>query len=138
MVTYQDPFERLQDEVERMLGSAFGTVRGPGAYPPVNVFDGGDVYVLKAELPGIDPNSIELSVEDDVVTLRGTRTVAEPGPKAGYHRRERQEGAFRRVVRVPGRLAAEETRAEYVNGVLTVRARKVPEAQPRRVQIQAG
>lgn len=138
MVTYLDPFERLQAEVERMLDNAFGAVRGPGVHPPVNVFDGGDAYVLKAELPGIDPSTIEVQVEDDVVTLSGSRSLPEAGPKTGYHRRERQEGAFRRVVRVPGRLAADETRAQYVNGVVTVRARKAPDAQPRRVQVQAG
>jgi HSP20 family protein len=133
---YPGPFEQLQAELERMLHSAFGSAGG--VYPPVNVFDGGDAYVVKAELPGIVPERIEVSVEDDVLTLRGERTLAEPDPAGAYHRRERDQGQFRRVVRLPGRVAADETRAEYRDGVLTVRVAKAKEQRPQRIEIKAA
>jgi HSP20 family protein len=135
---YRDPFAELQGELERMLASAFGPAAGVGLYPPVNVFDRGDGYVVKAEVPGIDADKIEINVEDDVLTLRGERAFAEPRKDAAYHRRERGHGQFRRVVRLPGRVAGEEAKAQYRDGVLTVVIPKAKETRPRRVQIEAA
>ena len=137
-LVYQDPFEQLQAELERMLDAAFGHARPSRLYPPVNVFDAGDAYVVKAELPGVTPDTIHIDVEDDTLTLRGERTFSEPNRDAAYHRRERGAGQFRRVVRIPGRLASDEVKAEYRDGVLTVRLPKAKEARPRRVQIEAA
>jgi HSP20 family protein len=135
-LVHRDPFEQLQSELERMVESAFGS---PGAvYPPVNVFDAGDRYVVKAELPGVVPEQVDVSVEEDTLVIRGERTLATPGDDGAYHRRERGQGQFRRVVRVPGRLATEETKATYRDGVLTVEVAKAKEQRPRRVEIQAG
>jgi HSP20 family protein len=137
-ITYRDPFARLQAELERMLGTAFGPGADAvsGVYPPVNVFDRDDAFVVKAELPGVDPTKVEIDVEEGTLTLRGERALAEPGGNGAFHRREREEGKFRRVVRMPGRLATEETRAEYRDGVLSVTVPKAPETRPRRVTVQ--
>jgi len=136
---YRDPFSELQGELERMLEGAFGTgVSGFGVYPPVNVFDRGDAYVVKAEVPGVTPDKVEINVEDDTLTLRGERVFSEPNRDAAFHRRERGQGQFRRVVRLPGRVAADEAKAQYRDGVLTVVVPKAKEARPRRVQIEAA
>jgi len=138
-LVYRDPFEMLQGELERMVDSAFGPIgRTGGLYPPVNVFDHGDAYVVKAEVPGVDPDKIEINVEDDTITLRGRRAFAEPAASAAYHRRERGQGEFRRMIRLPGRVAADEAKAQTRNGVLTVTIPKAKEARPRRVQIEAA
>jgi len=136
-LVYLDPFEQLQSELERMLETAFGTT-GSRLFPPVNVFDAGDAYVVKAELPGVSPDKIDIELEEDTVTLRGERSFSEPNQEAAYHRRERGTGRFRRVVRIPGRLASDEVKAEYRDGVLTVRLPKAKETRPRRVQIEAA
>jgi len=133
---YRDPFEQLQSELERMVGSAFAQTGG--VYPPVNVFDGGQSFVVKAEIPGVVPEQIDVSVEDDTLVIRGERKVGAPGDDGAYHRRERGEGQFRRVVRMPGRLATQETKATYRDGVLTVEVPKAKEQRPQRVEIQAG
>jgi HSP20 family protein len=137
-MAYRDTFQQLQDELERMLGGALGSSGSWGVYPPVNVFDAGDAFVVKAEVPGIEPDKIELTVEDDTITLRGERAWSEPNRDAAYHRRERGFGQFRRVVRMPGRLAHDETHAEYRDGVLTVRVPKAKESRPRRVAVQGA
>ncbi|HUE30573.1 MAG TPA: Hsp20/alpha crystallin family protein [Verrucomicrobiae bacterium] len=137
-LVYLDPFEQLQGELERMLDAAFGHAGPSRLYPPVNVFDAGEAWVVKAELPGVTPDTIHVEVEDDTLTLRGERAFAEPNRDAAYHRRERGAGQFRRVVRIPGRLASDEVKAEYREGVLTVRLPKAKEARPRRVQIEAA
>jgi HSP20 family protein len=135
-LVYRDPFDQLQHELERMLNVAFGPVgRSPGLYPPVNVFDQGDGFVVKAELPGVEPSRVEVNVEDDSLTLRGERAFAEPAKDAAYHRRERGQGQFRRVVRLPGRVAGQEAKAQYRDGILTVTIPKAKEARPRRVEI---
>ena len=135
-LVYRDPFEQLQQELDRMLGAAFG--EPSGLYPPVNVFDRDDAFVVKAEVPGVTPESVEINVEEDTVTLRGERAFTEPSKDAAYHRRERGEGKFRRVVRLPGRIAGDEAKAQYRDGVLTVTVPKAKEARPRRVQVETA
>ena len=137
---YRDPFEVLQSELERMVDAAFGPVgqAGGGLYPPMNVFDHGDAFVVKAEVPGVTPEKIEIHVEDDTLTLRGERAFSEPSKNAAYHRRERGQGEFRRVIRIPGRVAADEAKAQYRDGILTITIPKAKEARPRRVQIEAA
>jgi HSP20 family protein len=134
---YRDPFEVLQGELERMVDAAFGQ-QTRGIYPLVNVFDQGEGFVVKAEVPGVEPEKIEINVEDDTVTLRGERAFAEPQKDAAYHRRERGQGEFRRVVRLPGRVATDGAKAQYRNGVLTLTLPTAKEARPRRVQVQTA
>ena len=135
-IVFEDPFRQLQEELERMLTTGFGPA-GPagGVYPPVNVFDRSEEFLVKAELPGVAPEHIDVSVEGDTLTLRGERTVATPAAEAAYHRRERDGGQFRRVVRLSGRLVADDVRAEYREGVLTVHVPKAKELKARRVDI---
>ena len=137
-LAYRDPLEQLQNELDRMLGTAFGSVGSAGLYPPVNVFDAADAFVVKAELPGVMPEQVQIEVENETLTLRGERALSEPSGEAAYHRRERGVGQFRRVVRMPGRLDPEGAKAEYRDGVLTVRIAKARETRPRRVEIQAS
>jgi len=134
--SYGDPFARLQQELEQML-SSFGAPY-TGVYPPLDVFDAGEDVVLKAELPGVDPAKLDVEVRDNAVTLKGERTVESPNGKAAFHRRERVDGQFRRVIRLPARLASDEAKAEYRHGVLTVRIPKAKEARPRRLQVAAA
>ena len=138
-IAYGDAFEQLQRELDQMLQATFGAGAVPaGVYPPIDVFDAGDAYVVKAEVPGADARKIEVEAEEDTLTLRGERTFSDASTEAAYHRREREQGRFRRVVRLPGRVAADEARAEYRNGVLTVRVPKAKESRPQKVTVQAA
>jgi HSP20 family protein len=134
--SYGDPFARLQHELEQMLSSFEGPYSG--VYPPIDVFDAGEEVVLKAELPGVDPGKLDVEVRDNTVTIKGDRVSDAPSGQAAFHRRERVEGQFRRVIRLPARLANEEAKADYKYGVLTVRIPKAKEARPRRLQVEAA
>ena len=136
LTSYGDPFARLQQELERMLSSFEGPFAG--AYPPLNVFDAGEEVVIKAELPGVDPAKLDVEVRDNTVTIKGERTFDTPEEKAAFHRRERLDGEFRRVIRLPARLESAEAKAEYKHGVLTVRVPKAKEARPRRLEVTAA
>ena len=70
--------------------------------------------------------------------MRGERVFSEPSSDAAFHRRERAQGRFRRVVRLPGHVASNDVKAELHDGVLTVRIPKAEETRPRKVPIQAG
>ena len=135
-ISYRDPFEQLQRELESMLERAFRTEGASALYPPVNLFDAGADYVVKAELPGVPPEDIELTVQDNTLVLRGERRLPETAQSAAYHRRERGEGQFRRVVRLPGPTEGE-PQAQFRDGVLTVRLPKASQARPRRVTIHS-
>ena len=134
--SYGDPFARLQEELERMLSTFEGSYTG--VYPPLNVFDAGEEVILKAELPGVDPAKLDVEVRDNTVTISGERGSEAPEQKAAFHRRERVDGQFRRVIRLPARMESGEARAEYKNGVLTVRVPKTKEVRPRRVEVSAA
>ena len=142
MVTpYRDPFAQLQRELERMLETTFGSVGAStvGVYPTVNVFDAGEEFVVKAELPGVDPQKVEIDVQDNTLVLRGERRFDDPAEKNfAYHRREREQGRFRRVVRLPGKVDGDKAAASYGDGVLSIRIPKAKETQPRRVAIHAA
>jgi HSP20 family protein len=133
--SYGDPFAQLQQELERMLSSFEGLT---GVYPPLDVFDAGEEVVLKAELPGVDPAKLDVEVRDNTVTISGERTSDTSEAKAAFHRRERLDGKFRRVLRLPARLESAEAKADYKYGVLTVRIPKAKEVRPRRLQVEAA
>src|SRR5207245_10997182 len=131
-IAYRDPLEQLQREIDHMLESAFGSVgaSAAGVYPPVNVFDAGEEYVIKAELPGVDTGKVEVSVENETVSFRGERTFDEPNRDVAYHRREREQGQFRRLDRIPGRLASETVRSEFHDRFHTLLCTNAKEPHP--------
>lgn len=141
-----DPFEnilRLQRALTRSLrdpsrGSDW-TPSGRGVFPPLNIFEasGGDAIVVKAEIPGIDPETLAIDTFQNRLTIAGNRTIVEPDETFRYHRRERQSGEFRRVFRLPYEVDRESGKATYEDGILTVRLDKAEVAKPRSIQVGA-
>jgi HSP20 family protein len=138
-----DPFSNLlslQQELERFTRNpAFDLgPSGYGAYPPINVFDGQDGTVIIAEMPGIDPSTLEISSQGRTLTLRGERKRDERLNPAGYHRRERRFGEFSRSIQLPSDLDMSNTKAQYESGVLILRVPKAEAAKPRQITVNAG
>jgi HSP20 family protein len=104
-------------------------------FPPVNLYDNGEAFLLRAELPGVNKDALELSVKGDELTLRGERKITPAQPNANYHRRECSGGQFRRVVTLPQPVNGEKISATFKNGVLEVVLPRVPEAQPRKITV---
>jgi HSP20 family protein len=125
---------RLDELLERVSGA--GTARA-GIFPPVNLYETTDSYVLTAELPGLRSEDIEVTLERDRLTLSGERRVEHP-KDASLHRVERRGGSFRRAVQLPKEVDGEKVEASYRNGVLRVRIPKAPEHQPRRISVGAS
>ena len=143
-ITRYDPFRdlrALQDEVNRLFSS--GMTRGfgdegiaRGAWTPtVDIYENKDNIVLEAELPGMNREDFELTIENNVLTLRGERRFEKKDEADNYHRVERAYGGFTRSFTLPQTVSAESASAEYKNGVLRVVLRKREEVKARRIEI---
>jgi HSP20 family protein len=133
-----EEFRRL----ERELGQLFGHSPWPagiramqrGTFPPLNVAanpERVDVYLFAADL---DPKSLDLSIQQNLLTVSGTRKV-EINEKAEYYRRERFDGDFRRVITLPDDVDPERVEAKYRNGVLQVTIQRHESARPRQITV---
>jgi len=141
-----DPFRdlrTLQEEVNRLFSTNLtrGFAEegiGRGAWnPSVDIYENKDQIVLEAELPGMNREDFELSVENNVIVLRGERQFEKKDEADNYHRVERSYGSFTRSFTLPQTVSAEGATAEYRNGVLRVTLPKREEAKSRRIEISA-
>jgi HSP20 family protein len=143
-ITRYDPFRdlrMLQDEVNRLFSSNLsrsfgdeGIARGAWA-PTVDIYENKDQIVLEAELPGMNREDFELSIENNVLTLRGERRFEKRDESDNYHRVERSYGSFTRSFTLPQTVSPENVAAEYKNGVLRVVLQKREEVKARRIEI---
>ena len=133
--------DRMRRHMEGMydaLSQGVDTVRrGAGVYPLLNLSEDTDNLYLTAELPGIAPADLELSVHGESLTLRGERKIPDADKSVNYHRREREAGIFRRVVALPVRVNQDAVKASFKDGVLKVTLPKAAEAKARQISIQA-
>jgi HSP20 family protein len=142
-----DPFRdlrSLQEEVNRLftgnMARSFdeeGIARGSWS-PSVDIFENKEHIVLEAELPGMKREDFDLSVENNVITLRGERHFEKKDETDNYHRVERAYGSFTRSFTLPNTVTAEGAIAEYTNGVLRVTLPKREETKARRIEIKTN
>ena len=112
-------------------------IASSGVYPMINLEEDESSLYVTAELPGISVEDLSLSVHNDSLSLRGERKIPEVDEKINYHRRERKEGFFRRVISLPVKVDADNVSAEIKNGILHVILPKAEEAKPRQITIRA-
>ncbi|MBM4018745.1 MAG: Hsp20/alpha crystallin family protein [Planctomycetes bacterium] len=136
------PFGELQREVNRVFDAVFGKQLGaPGriragyVYPPMNIWETGDGYVVACEVPGLEMADLEVYVAGDQLTVSGRRAEAVPEQGVTLHRRERDSGHFSRAITLPGPVDSTKTEATLADGVLTVRIPKAEEAKPKRITV---
>ena len=140
-----DPFRdlrTLQEEVNRLftgnLARAFddeGIARGSWS-PNVDIYENKDQIVLEAELPGMKREDFDVSVENNIITLRGERHFEKKEDSDNYHRVERAYGSFTRSFTLPNTVSSEGASADYSNGVLRVTIPKREETKARRIEIK--
>ena len=138
--TTRREMERLRREMNRLF-SDWPTRTGWGVspgYPAMNVWTNEDSAILTAELPGIDRENIDISVEDDTVALRGERRLETEEEGVTYHRRERRRGSFARTFRLPFRVAGDQVEATFKDGVLNIVLPRAEEDKPKKISVRAG
>jgi HSP20 family protein len=135
-----DPFRELQREVGRIMESfdPFQVARRVQVYPPMNLYDAGDRYVLTAQLPGMTSGDIELSITGETLTMRGERKRSEGIKDESYRRQERTMGRWSRTVTLPDRVDNDQVSASFASGILTIQLPKAAEARPRHIAVTAG
>lgn len=107
---------------------------GTGAFPPINVFQKDNDFVAIIELPGVDKVDLQIEAKESTIRISGRKEIGF-GTSASVHRRERGHGAFDRTFSLPIQINAEATRADYVNGVLTLTIPRADSQKPRSIEI---
>ncbi len=128
MATY-DPFRDL----DRLASSLFDTRRGPRQMP-MDLYRDGDHYVLTADMPGIDPGSVDIDVDGQLLTIRAERTLTE-GEGVKWITREREAVSFLRQLNLGQGIDTEHIAANYNNGVLSVTIPVSEKAKPRKIEV---
>ena len=130
-----DPFA-LMRSMSRDFDRAFGA--RATAFPEVNVWRNEEAVAITAELPGVEPSDIEITVKDNVLKLSGERREPDLGEDAVWHRRERGFGRFRRAIRLPFAADDDQVEARFADGVLRIAVARPEEDRPRRIEIKAA
>jgi HSP20 family protein len=147
-----DPFQDLrsaQDEMTQMspmLAHALGLHTQQGNdramttawAPALDISERKDAYLVMAELPGVEPDDFQITMEDGLLTIQGERQFAQESSEQQFHRVERRYGAFRRSITLPAQVQADQIEASFDNGVLEIVVPKAEEAKPKRIQVRPG
>jgi HSP20 family protein len=133
-----------QRDFDRLFREAFSPALAEGEVstrtwaPPVDIYEDGDNLVLKAELPGVNPDDVEIRVEDNTLYLKGERKFEKEVKEQNYHRIERSYGTFTRTFSLPNSLDADKVTANYKDGVLTLVMPKKEEAKPKTIKVNVS
>ena len=134
-------FEKMRREMDRLWDSFFEgqpTRRvGEGEWAPsLDISETKSDLVVKAEIPGIDPKDIDISLNENVLTIKGEKRQEKEEKEEGYHLVERSYGSFTRSIRLPREIQNEKINASYKNGVLKITLPKTEEAKKKEVKIK--
>lgn len=114
----------------------FGRPTTSELVPATDIEETEDAYVIRAELPGVDIKDVDVTLRNDLLTIRGEKREEQERKEGGVYRTERRYGAFHRELRLPGSVDADKIAASCHNGVLTVTVPKTETAKPRRIEIK--
>ena len=135
---WRSPFtelERLRRDIDRLTSGSVLQQLSSGVFPAVNLTETKDHYFIRAELPGLTAEDLDIQTAGNSVTISGERKIAaEEGVR--YHRREREAGKFSRVITLPEVADMGKVEAGLVNGILTVKISKSEAAKPRQISVK--
>lgn len=126
--------DRMSREMDRLFGRTRSAAQ-VGVYPALNLFDDGECIVLRAEVPGMDAEELEINATGKALTIVGERKRPATDDQANAHRRERGYGRFRRAITLPQEIDPDKVRASYKLGVLEVIMPKAEAAKPRKIEV---
>jgi HSP20 family protein len=132
-------FDRLRREMDELFGAlSGGTLPMPsaGVFPLANVTEDKENYYVRAELPGVKSNELDIQVTAEGISISGERKIPVEGDNVRYHRREREAGKFSRSISLPGEIDVNKVKASMENGVLKVTIPKSEVAKPRQITVK--
>jgi len=130
----------LREEIDRLFdlplaGAAGSSPWMSGWTPALDVYEDKDQFVVKAELPGMKRDDIEVSLHDGSLTISGERKSEQESKESGVYRSERYFGRFQRTLDLPTGVADDKVKAEYRDGILSITLPKVEEAKPKHITV---
>ena len=135
----------LEHRLSRLFNEALGTLdweardnAGASWVPPVDIFEQPDAIRITTEVPGVSPENVKISLENNVLTIHGSKDQVSQERTERVHRYERTYGSFERSFTLPTTVDATNIKASYENGVLTVTLPKVEKAKPREIEVQVA
>ncbi len=132
-------FDRLRREMDEVYGAlSGGTLPMPsaGVFPLTNLTEDNENYYVRAELPGIKSNELDIQVTTEGISISGERKIPKEGENVKYHRREREAGKFSRLINFPGKVDVNKVEASMENGMLKVTIPKSEDAKPRQITVK--
>ena len=135
---FNAPFELQNDLSRALFGLRSRDAARVGAWPQFNVWTKDDELIVTAEIPGLEPDQIEVNVNNDLLTVSATVEADQLSEGESYHRRERFSGLFERSLRLPFAVDQQKSDARYTDGVLEIRLTKPERDKPRKLTVNAG
>jgi HSP20 family protein len=131
--------ERLQREMNRLFQSSRGSrLQAAPSFPAMNIWTSDEGQVITAEIPGVDPEDLDVSVTGEILTLSGTRKPEDLGEDVRYHRQERGYGRFKRSIQLPYPVQADKIEASFNSGVLKIQLPRAEEDKPKKITVKSA
>lgn len=139
---WRHPFaelEHMSRQMDRLSQGLMGRTglgwRPASVFPAINLTEDADNYYIRAELPGIRADVLDIQTVGRNLTISGERTITSEGENVKYHRREREAGKFSRIIGLPGDINTDKVDAKLANGMLTVTIAKADVAKPKQITV---
>ncbi|MCX7984007.1 MAG: Hsp20/alpha crystallin family protein [Bacteroidetes bacterium] len=142
LANFPNEIFNLQREINRMFDSFFRGWRDEEETslaqwsPAVDIAEKDDAYIVKVELPGVEKDDVKVTLESNVLTIRGEKKFEKETKKENYHRIERCYGSFNRSFTLPSTVKSDKIDATYKDGVLTITLPKAEEAKPKQIEVK--
>lgn len=130
-----DELHRMRQQLEQMYDDAPYQRASAGVFPLINLTEDKDNYYVRAELPGVKGEEIDIQVTGKNLAISGERRIVAEKENARYHRREREAGTFSRMIGLPGEIDADKVEANLENGILTIVVAKAEIAKPKQISV---
>jgi HSP20 family protein len=128
----------MRRQFDRLLGDDYGASRGllgAGVFPQVNLTEDADRFYVRAELPGVKTDDLEMQATAKNLSIAGERKIEAENEGVRYHRREREAGKFSRIITMPTEIDPDRIEARLQDGVLTIQVPKAEAVKPRQIAI---
>jgi len=130
-----DELHRMRQQLDQMFDDTPQHRGGAGVFPLTNLTEDRDKYYVRAELPGVKGDELDIQITGKNLSISGERKIAAAEEGARYHRREREAGTFSRMIGLPGEVNPDKVEANLENGVLTIVVSKAEITKPKQISV---
>ena len=130
-----EELHRMRQQLDQMFDDSPQRRVSAGVYPLINLTEDRDNYYVRAELPGVKGDELDIQVTGKNLAISGERKIAAEGEGARYHRREREAGTFSRMIGLPGDVDTDKVEAKLENGILSIVVSKAEVAKPKQISV---